>query len=145
VTASSGLHKKISDLFKKDLPERSTLDLLFRWPEMSEKILKTIWGELGWNMDFESEVFQTALADLKYAGYITRYTREIKKMADYARIRIPLDLDYAAIKSLSAEVREKLTRHRPETLAQALAIPGITPAATSHIEIHLASRSRQAL
>lgn len=135
-TPKSPGHNLLGELFNKPLPERVTLDQLLRWPEMTDAILKTIWSDN--SPAFEDDVFSTAFADIKYEGYITRYQREITRMSEYSRIKIPTNIQYDTIMSLSAEVREKLTRHRPETLAQALAIPGITPAAVSHIEIYLA-------
>jgi tRNA uridine 5-carboxymethylaminomethyl modification enzyme len=53
--------------------------------------------------------------------------------------RIPADIDYASVKSLTTEVREKLSRVRPDTLGQASRIPGVTPAAISILSISLKS------
>ncbi|MBL7076148.1 MAG: tRNA uridine-5-carboxymethylaminomethyl(34) synthesis enzyme MnmG [Kiritimatiellae bacterium] len=64
----------------------------------------------------------------RYAGYIDRELREVAKRRDMEERRIPPDLDYRAIDPLRLEAREKLDRIRPETLGQALRIPGITPA-----------------
>jgi tRNA uridine 5-carboxymethylaminomethyl modification enzyme len=50
---------------------------------------------------------------------------------------LPLDLDYAAVTGLSNEVRVKLVQHRPQTVAQASRIQGITPAAVSLLLVHL--------
>jgi tRNA uridine 5-carboxymethylaminomethyl modification enzyme len=52
-----------------------------------------------------------------------------------------VDLDYSRVTGLSAEVCEKLARHRPETLGQAGRIPGVTPAAVSLLLVHLKRRS----
>jgi tRNA uridine 5-carboxymethylaminomethyl modification enzyme len=53
---------------------------------------------------------------------------------------LPADLDYAAVRGLSSEVRQKLARHRPETLGQASRIQGVTPAAISLLLVHLKRR-----
>ena len=50
---------------------------------------------------------------------------------------LPPDLDYAEVRGLSREVREKLNRHQPRTLGQAGRIPGVTPAAISLLLVHL--------
>jgi tRNA uridine 5-carboxymethylaminomethyl modification enzyme len=55
--------------------------------------------------------------------------------------RIPADLDYSSVKSLTTEVREKLSKNRPDTLGQASRIPGVTPAAISILAISLKSSS----
>jgi tRNA uridine 5-carboxymethylaminomethyl modification enzyme len=52
-------------------------------------------------------------------------------------MKLPEDLDYAQVTALSFEVRQKLARHRPETLGQASRISGVTPAAISLLLVHL--------
>ncbi len=64
----------------------------------------------------------------RYAGYIDRELREVAKRRDMEERRIPPDIDYRSMDPLRLEAREKLGRIRPETLGQALRIPGITPA-----------------
>jgi tRNA uridine 5-carboxymethylaminomethyl modification enzyme len=75
--------------------------------------------------------------EAKYAGYIARQQLEIERARRYEDARLPSDLDYAAVIGLSNEVRQKLGQHRPETVAQAGRIAGITPAAVSLLLIHL--------
>ena len=66
--------------------------------------------------------------DIKYAGYIARQEQQVERLARLADKAIPVHFDYQAIKQLRSEAREKLTRIRPVTLAQAGRISGITPA-----------------
>ncbi|WP_456371777.1 tRNA uridine-5-carboxymethylaminomethyl(34) synthesis enzyme MnmG [Thiolapillus sp.] len=73
----------------------------------------------------------------KYAGYIKRQQEEVEKTRQAESVKLPEALDYDQVKGLSSEVREKLMRHRPQTLGQAGRIPGVTPAATSLLLIHL--------
>ena len=73
----------------------------------------------------------------KYQGYIERQRDEVMRRGDYDALPLPADLDFAAIRGLSAEVRQKLAAHRPETLGQASRISGITPAAISLLLVHL--------
>jgi tRNA uridine 5-carboxymethylaminomethyl modification enzyme len=77
----------------------------------------------------------------KYAGYIERQRDEIERQRNNEAVQLPDDFDYDKVRGLSAEVREKFQRHRPETLGQAGRIPGITPAALSLLLIHLKRRS----
>ena len=77
----------------------------------------------------------------KYAGYIERQRDEVERARRAESIRLPDNLDYANVKGLSAEVSEKLARHRPETVGQAGRIPGVTPAAVSLLLIHLKRKS----
>ena len=77
----------------------------------------------------------------KYAGYIDRQRAEIERTRNNEALRLPGDLDFARVKGLSSEVREKLSRHRPETIGQAGRIPGVTPAAVSLLLIHMKRKS----
>lgn len=65
---------------------------------------------------------------VKYAGYIERERMVAEKMKRLEGIRIPPDFDFEAVGSLSIESRQKLTRIRPLTIAQASRIPGVSPA-----------------
>ncbi|MDD2272233.1 MAG: tRNA uridine-5-carboxymethylaminomethyl(34) synthesis enzyme MnmG [Desulfuromonadaceae bacterium] len=77
----------------------------------------------------------------KYKGYIDRQLEQVEQSKKLEKTCIPSLLDYASIKSLTTEVREKLTKNRPDTLGQASRIPGVTPAAISILSIALKSSS----
>jgi tRNA uridine 5-carboxymethylaminomethyl modification enzyme len=73
----------------------------------------------------------------KYSGYIERQKDEVERAASYENLRLPDDLDYMQVGALSIEVRQKLNKHRPETLGMASRISGVTPAAISLLLVHL--------
>ena len=73
----------------------------------------------------------------KYSGYIERQKDEVQRSAYYENLRLPAELDYLQVMALSIEVRQKLAKHRPDTLGQASRISGVTPAAISLLLIHL--------
>ncbi len=73
----------------------------------------------------------------KYSGYIDRQKDEVGRASHYEHLKLPPDLDYAQVTALSFEARQKLGKHRPETLGQAARISGITPASISLLMIHL--------
>ena len=73
----------------------------------------------------------------KYSGYIDRQKDDVVRAAHYEKLKLPLDLDYMQVGALSIEARQKLNRHKPETLGQASRISGITPATISLLTIHL--------
>ena len=77
----------------------------------------------------------------KYAGYIDRQQTEIERQRRYEDLRLPAELDYSTVRGLSAEVLQKFSKQRPETLGQAARIPGVTPAAISLLLIHLKKSS----
>ena len=74
---------------------------------------------------------------IKYAGYIDRQKGEIERAAYYENLRLPAELDYMQVSALSIEARQRLNKHRPETLGQASRLSGITPATISLLLIHL--------
>ena len=73
----------------------------------------------------------------KYSGYIDRQRDEVQRAAHYENLKLPPDFDYMQVGALSIEVRQKLNKHRPETLGLASRISGVTPAAISLLMIHL--------
>jgi tRNA uridine 5-carboxymethylaminomethyl modification enzyme len=73
----------------------------------------------------------------KYAGYIGRQIEEVERSSHYEQLKLPFDLDYMQVSALSIEARQKLAKHRPETLGLASRISGITPATISLLLIHL--------
>ncbi len=74
---------------------------------------------------------------VKYAGYIERQHDEVARHLAQETTGIPADLDYAAVRGLSTEVRQRLAAGRPETIGQAARISGITPAAIALLLVHL--------
>ncbi len=73
----------------------------------------------------------------KYSGYIDRQNDEVQRAAHYEHLRLPDELDYMQVTALSIEARQRLNKHRPETLGQASRMSGITPATISLLLIHL--------
>ncbi|MBW4488882.1 MAG: tRNA uridine-5-carboxymethylaminomethyl(34) synthesis enzyme MnmG [Trichocoleus desertorum ATA4-8-CV12] len=81
--------------------------------------------------------------DLKYAGYLHRQQHQIEQIARQEHRKLPADLDYAAIETLSKESREKLAKIKPLTLGQATRIGGVNPADINALLVHLEVRARQ--
>jgi tRNA uridine 5-carboxymethylaminomethyl modification enzyme len=79
----------------------------------------------------------------RYAGYIERQNQEIEKQRKHQSTPLPENLDYARVRGLSNEVREKLERLRPESIGHASRISGVTPAAISLLLIHLKKVQRR--
>ena len=108
---------------------------LLRRPETSYQGLMTLPGA-GPAIEDAQVVAQVEI-QTKYQGYIERQRDEVMRREQYDALPLPADLDFAAIRGLSAEVRQKLAAHRPETLGQASRISGMTPAAISLLLVHL--------
>lgn len=75
--------------------------------------------------------------DIKYAGYVARQLHEVDRQQESENQVLPAGLDYDQVYGLSSEVRQKLNDVRPQTIGQALRIPGMTPAAISLLLLYL--------
>lgn len=83
--------------------------------------------------------------EIKYDGYVKRQAEAVERFKRLEDTAIPEWLDFQAVRGLSTEVKERLTRLRPLSLGQAARMPGITPAAISILAVHIKTgRSRTA-
>ena len=112
--------------------EYSLADLLKR-PELNYRDLADIKGK---GVDDERVSEQVEIA-AKYSGYIERQQQDIDRPRAHENTVIPSQFDYEIVQGLSNEVKQKLQSARPETLARAARLPGITPAAISLILVYL--------
>ncbi len=85
----------------------------------------------------DAAVVQQLEIAAKYEGYIARQQLDIDRQESHESTRIPSAFDYAAVRGLSIEVRQKLQSQRPQTLGQAARISGVTPAAVSLLMVFL--------
>jgi len=118
--------------------EYSLMDLLKR-PELGYADVAGLPGLDGTPVA-DAAVAEQVQIQAKYQGYIDRQQEEIAKLKRHEATPLPADLDYARVEGLSHEIRQKLAETRPETLAQAARISGVTPAAVSILLIHLKKR-----
>ncbi|MEQ9238896.1 tRNA uridine-5-carboxymethylaminomethyl(34) synthesis enzyme MnmG [Coleofasciculus sp. E2-BRE-01] len=81
--------------------------------------------------------------DIKYAGYLQRQQNQIDQVSRQSQRRLPIDLNYDAIETLSKESREKLSQVQPLTIGQASRIGGVNPADINALLVYLEVRSRQ--
>ena len=103
-------------------------------PGMDVRRLEPVWPELaGWTPEVRDQVEIEAI----YAGYLPRQAADVAAFRRDEGLRLPADLDYGAIGSLSHEVREKLNTVRPATLGQAGRIEGVTPSALVSLLAHV--------
>ena len=86
------------------------------------------------------DVVEQVEIELKYQGYIDRQQQEVLKLQSQQSMQIPEALDYAEIRGLSTEVKQKLNQVRPQNIGQASRISGVTPAAVSLLLVHLKRR-----
>ena len=119
----------------RDGAHRSAADLLSLEGVTIDR-LEDIWPELA---DIPAKYRDQIQADCRYAGYVARQKADIDALRRDEALRIPAGLDFSLVGGLSAEARDLLTRHRPDTIAQANRLPGMTPAAVLAVLRYLKS------
>lgn len=118
-----------------------TVSKLVRRPELElNDVLNILPDEDEMKQLISSEkIYEQVEINIKYEGYIQRQQELIKKMEKYEKINIPLSFDYSNIKTMSTEGREKLSKVKPRTIAQASRISGVTPSDISVLLVYLKS------
>jgi tRNA uridine 5-carboxymethylaminomethyl modification enzyme len=94
--------------------------------------------------DLDAEALVTADLEIKYAGYFERERAQADRMRRMGDFVLDSDLDYADMRSLSSEARQKLGNLRPHSLAQASRIPGVSPSDLQNLVIEIEKRRRLA-
>lgn len=130
--------KKLALLGTAPIKNSVSLADLLKRPEITWEHVCTLVPELS---AISEDVAEQSQISIKYAGYIARAHIQLNQAQREEGQKIPEDLDYALIPSLSNEVREKFTRHRPQTLGQASRISGVTPAAVAVLQVYLKSQT----
>ncbi|WP_305045498.1 tRNA uridine-5-carboxymethylaminomethyl(34) synthesis enzyme MnmG [Geoalkalibacter sp.] len=127
----------VEELGLHGLSEARSWEDLLRRPEIGMADLARSSTEL---RALDPAVAEQIEIQVKYAGYIARQQEMVERFRRTEEVKIPEDLDYAAIAGLTAEVREKLQRVRPRTLGQAARISGVTPAAVAILSVAVRRR-----
>ena len=122
----------------KAITEPVSLHKLLSRPEIQYSDLYPVDPD---RMDHEPSVIGQIQTAVKYAGYLDRQHKEIERMRTWESSGLPSDFDYASIRAMSHEAREKLTEIRPANVGQASRIPGVTPADLSILVVHLERRN----
>jgi tRNA uridine 5-carboxymethylaminomethyl modification enzyme len=119
--ARHGLH------INRDGQRRSAYEIL-SYPDSSVASLKLIWPELG---DLSPRISEALEIEAGYAVYMERQANDIRSARRDEALEIPDVFDFAAVSGLSNELKHKLIKSRPRTIAQAAKIEGMTPAAVT--------------
>jgi tRNA uridine 5-carboxymethylaminomethyl modification enzyme len=129
--------QELSAYLEKPLSRDYKASELLRRPELDyKKVTAAIGGAVS-----DAAVAEQVEIQAKYAGYLDRQHAEIEKARRHEQTPIPNLIDYRSVRGLSAEVSQKLSDYRPQTLGQASRIPGVTPAAISLLMVHLKKSS----
>jgi tRNA uridine 5-carboxymethylaminomethyl modification enzyme len=125
----------------RDGRRRSAFELL-AFPDVTLDNLAAIWPELH---TIQPETASQIEIDARYAAYVRRQDEDVAALKRDEAVAIPAGFDFAAIPSLSNELRQKLAAHQPRTLAQANRIDGMTPAALTLLLAAVKKLARTAL
>ncbi len=118
------------------LEQDQPLAELLRRPQAHYADLMTLPGARA-DVPLGSDVAAQVEVQIKYEGYIARQQEEVERHRQQEHLPIPDGMDFAAVRGLSREVEQLLSRHRPQTLGQAGRIAGVTPAALALLLVHL--------
>ena len=133
--------EKISPNTKEaNLLEKETGEKLSSSKTLKEvlKRPKVLYGHLPGKLDgIKRSTVDEIEASVKYAGYIERQRTDIERLQKNENTKIPNTVDYQNVIGLSNEVKQKLSEARPQSLARASRLPGVTPAAISLLMVHL--------
>jgi len=128
--------ERANGYLKQPMTRDQSLAELLRRPEIAYQHI----AEIGAGQADDPNVAEQVEIEIKYEGYISRQADEIERLRRNENTALPEDLDYDVIGGLSNEIKQKLKDVRPETVAQASRIQGVTPAAVSQILVHLKKR-----
>jgi tRNA uridine 5-carboxymethylaminomethyl modification enzyme len=117
----------------RDGRRRSAFELL-AMPGIDIARLTAVWPDLG---SMAPAIAAQLEIDARYAVYLDRQEADVAALRRDEAVAIPADLDVSAMAGLSIEIRQKLARHKPATLAQAARIDGMTPAALVLLLAHI--------
>jgi tRNA uridine 5-carboxymethylaminomethyl modification enzyme len=126
------VNPKLEELGSAAIRQKSKIRELVARPQVAIHDLKENLGELKAVIDtfreWQAEIIEGAEILIKYSGYIEREKTIAEKIKRLEYLKLPEWLKYDEIMGLTMEARQKLTAIRPETVAQASRIPGISPA-----------------
>jgi transketolase len=123
--------KKLEEETGEKIRSNKTAYELLKRPQINYKNL------VAGNKDLTKNEIDKIEAEVKYEGYIKRQGREIEKLQRNENTPIPTNTSFLKITGLSSEVKQKLEEARPESIARASRLPGVTPAAISLLLVHL--------
>ena len=105
---------------------------LLRRPTVTYELIAKV---IGWGQDVTPAMALRLETEIRYAGYIAREQRAIREVQRHEQVLIPADFVYEEIPTMTLESREKLTKIRPRTLAQAGRIPGVSPSDLAQLSL----------
>ena len=145
ISRVSKINVKITEDLKKIMKENNstplstgtTMEELIRRPELSYELLAPIDEN---RPELPKDICEQVNINIKYCGYIEREKRQINQYLKAKSFIIPVDINYDEISNIRTEARQKLSRFRPESIAQASSIQGVSPSDIQVLMIYIKSR-----
>jgi tRNA uridine 5-carboxymethylaminomethyl modification enzyme len=137
--ATQQINEKLKSLKTTPIKRAATLEEILRRPQVTLADLKILNHT---NLDIPENACRQIEIEVKYAGFIERQLAEVQRFRHLEKIKLPADLNYMQVPSLSREIQEKLNKAKPISLGQAARISGVTPVAVSILMVYLRKLNR---
>ena len=134
------VNDKLVELGSAPIADAAPLDQLLRRPELDYSLIEQLSPA---EEELHPEVKEQVEIQIKYSGYIQKSMQQIEKQKKLEEKLIPEDIDYAVVKGLSSESREKLNKIRPRSIGQASRISGVNPADISILMVYLEGHAKR--
>ena len=142
VTSRDQNYEYVKALLGHELGDPLTLTQLALRPNVTPNNIRELIIETNNQIDLAD--LETTLADSLYAGYLQTQEKTNRRLNQHDSLNIPPGFTFAGVHSLSHEMVERLERAQPRTFGQARKLPGLTPAALSHLLTHLTAAQQPA-
>lgn len=122
------------------ITQAQSMDALIKRPELSFHEVAGLWAK-PLPVHLNPQTVETVEVEVKYEGYVAMQAQEIERLKKLQTLNIPRELSYGSVSGLSTEIKEKLERFKPGTIAEAAKISGVTPAALSALLFHIRQKT----
>lgn len=137
VSPNKEINDRLLQRSSSPIKQPTLLSDLLRRPEVNYELVAPYDGNL---KNYSKEIIDQVEYEIKYEGFIARQLKDVDKFKHIENIRIPQDINYDEIHSISIEIRQKLKKFAPLNLGQANRISGVTPSAISVLMVYLRKR-----
>ena len=128
----------LEEIGSTTIREKSSIYSILKRPEINIENIRLIDTEMkDFLNQYDEEIIEQAVINIKYESYIEKELLMVEKMARLEDLNINPNFDYEKLLSISIEARQKLKKIKPQTLGQASRISGVSPSDISVIMIHL--------
>lgn len=122
------------------IAQAQSMDSLIKRPELSLSEVVAL-SKQPLPHELKPQTAETLEVEVKYEGYVAMQAQEIERLKKLQTLSIPSELAYRSVSGLSIEIREKLEKFKPSTIADAAKISGVTPAALSALLFHIRQKT----